>query len=375
MALLIFWSCAALVTWTYFAYPVGMVLRGRGRRRDGSPPPALSPAGAVPAVSVVLAVRNGARWLDGRLSNLLEQDYPPEKLDVVVVCNGCVDASEGIARAWASRDPRVRVLESPAEEGKAGALNAGVAAARGDVIVFADVRQSFDPGAIGLLVDAVGRPGVGAVTGRLVIAGSERPAVAGFGRYWRLETLLRMAEAQTGSVVGATGAIYALRREHFEPVPPATLLDDVYIPLRVVERGARVIMEPRAVARDEPTSTQSGEYRRRVRTLAGNLQLLGLVPGVAKPWHPLFIRFMSHKILRVLSPFFFLGMVVGGFWAGGPFYAAVATAVLLLYAAGALGLVLPVTALSVPAAFVLVQLASVQAMLSTRRTAADLWSP
>ncbi|MFW6331458.1 MAG: hypothetical protein ACOC3J_07010, partial [Gemmatimonadota bacterium] len=125
---------------------------------------------------------------------------------------------------------------------------------------------------------------------------------------------------------------------------------------------------------DEPLDTVVLEYRRRVRTLAGNLQLLALAPEVLKPWHPLFVRFLSHKILRVLSPLFFLGLIGGGLWVGQPAYVAVAVGLLSLYGVGVLGLVLRSGLLEIPASFVVYQAAAVEALFTTRRTAANLWT-
>jgi cellulose synthase/poly-beta-1,6-N-acetylglucosamine synthase-like glycosyltransferase len=391
----IFWICWSLLAWTYVAYPAGIVAMARLRPRRPLPttgptrkvaaaagpvgPASVgsaareTPSHPTPFVSVILAVRDGAEWLDGRIDNLLAQEYPGDRLEVVVVCNGSRDGSEAMARARATSDGRVRVLESPAGDGKAGALNTGVAAARGEVLVFADVRQRFDPGAIGLLVAALDAPGVGGVTGRLVVGESHHPGVEGFNRYWELETQLRLAEAATGSVVGATGAIYAVRRDVYQPVPPGTLLDDVHVPARLVLAGERMVMEPRAVARDVPTRSVAREYRRRVRTLAGNLQLVSLMPELLRPGNPLFVRFLSHKLLRVLSPLFFVGLLITGLWVGEGFYLALALALLFLYLAGLAGLLLPHRVLALPAAFVLIHAAAFDAIFRRRR-AADLWA-
>lgn len=365
-----FWLCFGLIFWTYGGYMIALLARSSYLRRR---PRQAAPDTAQLAVTAVLAVRNGARWLPRRIANLLEQDYPEDRLKVLIVCNGCEDESEWIAREWASRDARVRVLVSPAAEGKAGALNAGVAAAENDVVVFADVRQRFEADAVAHLVRAVQEPGVGAVTGRLVVSGSEQTAAQGLARYWRYETRLRMAESATGSVVGVTGAIYALWRRSYQPVPAGTLLDDVFIPLKIALAGERVAMEPRAVAWDEPAETGGLEYRRRVRMLAGNIQLLRLIPELLRPNNPMFGRFLSHKILRVLSPLLFLGLFFTGVWLGGVFYSLVAVLVALLCGAGGIGLLVRHRLLAVPSAFVLVHVAALEAMIRRRRAAADLW--
>jgi cellulose synthase/poly-beta-1,6-N-acetylglucosamine synthase-like glycosyltransferase len=393
MAELIFWLSSAFIAWTYAIFPAAIVVRARRARakRTGtvrhprltrhelvastsvtSPPP--PEPDTSPRVSVVVAVRDGAPWLDARINNLLAQDYSPDRTEILVVCNGSQDGSEEIARSRSDVEPRLRVLRTRAEDGKAGALNAGVAAATGEVIIFADARQQFERDAISLLVEALSEPGVGAVTGRLVPDRSGVGAVDGFQRYWELETMLRLAESETGSVMGATGAIYAVRRASFRPVPPGTILDDVYIPARVALCGERVSMEPRAVARDIPTESHGREYRRRVRMLAGNLQLVGLLPELVRPGSGLFLRFLSHKLLRVVSPVFFVAVAVTGFWVGTGVYLVAAVGLTALYAAGLVGLLLYHPFLSLPSAFVMVHAAAFDAMLRWRRGAADLWS-
>lgn len=374
----IFWTCLALLAWTYAGYPLVMLARARWSRAVRRPPVSperASSGSASPRVTVVLAVRNGGQRLSARVMNLLEQEYPAQALEVVVALNGCTDHSEAVARRLAELDDRVRVVVSPAADGKAGALNAGVAAASGAIIAFADVRQRWAPDVVELLSGALADDRVGAVTGRLVIGAGGRRAVRGMRQYWSAETRLREAEARTGSVIGATGAIYALRRELYPGIPAGTILDDVYVPLRVALAGRRVVMEPAAVAHDEPTPRQSGEYRRRVRTLLGNIELVRLLPGLLLPWRPLFFRFVSHKLLRVLSPVFLLLLMAAGLLLDAQPYRAVAVAEGTVLALGVVGLGSSLAPLALPAAFVMIQAAALEALLWPRRRASDVWTP
>lgn len=383
---ILFWLFLGLVAWCFVGYPSSMVLRARlggghapVRRADGgSATPGLDGSeseGALPPVSVVLAARNEAARVRGRLRNLLDQDYPGRLLEVVVVCNGCSDGTEEEVWGLARTDRRVRLLGSPAAEGKAGALNRGVEAARGEVVVFADARQRFDPDAIRRLVRALGRPGVGAVSGRLVVEASESAPLEGVRTYWDLETRLRLAESATGSVVGATGAIYAIRRDLFHPLPPDLILDDVYLPLKIVQQGWRVVLEPSAVATDAPARDQRSEFRRKLRTAVGNLQLLRLMPELLVPWrNPVFGRYVSHKLLRLMSPIFLTGTLVLGLWLGGVVYGGIALAQAGFYALGAVGLLIPVPRLDLPAAFLLVHAALACALVQPGRGAETVWN-
>jgi len=339
------------------------------------PHAAASRVPSLPTVTVVIAVRKERGHLARRVENILTQDYPADRLDMVVVCNGSVDGSEDIARAVAAANPRLRVLVSPAEQGKAGAVNMGVGAARGDVIVFADARQVFAPDAVAALVQPFEDLGVGAVTGRLVVDRGELASVEGVRFYWGLETRLRQAESRTGSVVGATGAIYGIRRTLFPGIPVNLILDDVYVPMRIAMSGRRVVMEPGAVAYDVPAGDQQLEYVRKRRTMVGNLQLVRALPAVLSPrQNPLFVRFVSHKLLRLLAPFCFVAMLFVSAAVGAPLYRIIFAAQLALYAAGAVGLRVSVRALSLPSAFVLVHAAVFAAVWRWRDDASRVWA-
>jgi cellulose synthase/poly-beta-1,6-N-acetylglucosamine synthase-like glycosyltransferase len=376
----IFWMCIAALAWTWMGYPFFMTARaalarpdqgasgGGGHRRHPS-------AADLPAVTLILAVRNGAAELEQRVANLLEQDYPQERLDVIIACNGCTDLTEQVAARLASQSERVSVVVSPGQHGKAGALNAAAAEARGELLAFADLRQRFDPRAIAELVLGLSDPRTGCVTGRLVVGSASAGMVRGVGRYWELETRLRMAESQSGSLVGVSGAIYAIRRELFRPLPPGLILDDVYLPMTAARAGFRVGMIPSAVAYDRPSPDGAAEYRRRVRTLVGNLELIRVMPGLLSPaGNPVFVRFVSHKLLRVLTPGFCLALTISGLLATGLGYRAAAWGILLVYLAGLVGVLRPSRLLAVPSAFLLLHAAGFSAMSRPFRGAADLWS-
>jgi poly-beta-1,6-N-acetyl-D-glucosamine synthase len=369
---ILFWALVAPVVWCYVGYPLLIVVLARLRPY----PTAAQHATSAPTVTVVLAVRNERTRVARRVENILKQHYPVDRLDMVVVCNGSADGSEEIARELATADRRVRVLMSPAEQGKAGALNMAVAAALGDVIVFADARQTFAPDAVAKLVQPFEDPTVGAVTGRLVVNRGEIASVEGVRLYWGLETRLRQAESRTGSVVGATGAIYGIRRGLFPGIPANLILDDVYVPIRIAIAGRRVVMATGAIAYDVPAGDQRLEYVRKRRTMVGNLQLVRALPALLLPRrNPLFVRFVSHKLLRLLAPFCFVAMLVVSAALPGPAYRILFAAQLALYAAGAVGLRFSVRAFSLPSAFVLVHAAVFAAMWRWRDDATQVWAP
>lgn len=368
---ILFWTLAAAVAWCYAGYPLFVAAQVRFRPR----PIRASPTERPPTVTVVIALRNERAHLVRRVENILAQEYPAGHLDLILVCNGSTDGSETVARELASGDDRVRVLVSPADQGKAGAINMALAAAQGEVTVFADARQTFAPDAVRQLVAPFTDPSVGAVTGRLLVARSALASVEGVRLYWGLETQLRLAESRSGSVVGATGAIYAIRRELFPGIPPNLILDDVYVPLRIAMTRRRVVMAADALAYDVAATDQRLEYARKRRTMVGNIQLVRMTPGVLSPFrNPLFVRFFSHKLLRLLAPFLFVAMLGLSAALSGPGYRTLFGAQIALYALGLVGLVVRVRALSIPAAFVLVHAAVFAAVWQWRSDASQVWS-
>jgi cellulose synthase/poly-beta-1,6-N-acetylglucosamine synthase-like glycosyltransferase len=263
-------------------------------------------------VSIIVAARNEAERLAARLDNLLGLDYPDHLREIVVVSNGSTDATLEVLSAYRDRLRAIRVPES----GKALALNAGVAHARHAILVFADARQIFERGALRSLVANFADPSVGGVSGELVLdceaadGGAAQSSIAdGLGAYWRYEKWLRRHESAVGSTLGATGCIYALRRSLWRPLPPDTLLDDVLAPMRAVLKGARMVFDERARAFDRAASDAGAEARRKIRTLAGNYQILWLEPRLLIPIvNPVWPQYMSHKIGRLLVPYALLAI-------------------------------------------------------------------
>jgi cellulose synthase/poly-beta-1,6-N-acetylglucosamine synthase-like glycosyltransferase len=206
--------------------------------------------------------------------------------------------------------------------GKPHALNTGVSLAHGDFVVFADARQDFDPDAVRELIANFNDPKVGSVSGELVFyEGSDTSIKAEMGFYWTIEKWIRKMEGQVHSIPGATGAIYAIRKELFEEIPEKTILDDVFVPMKIVTSGYRNVFDDRAIAHDVFSKDLAEEKRRKVRTLRGNYQLLHLMPELASiSGNPIFFQFFSHKIFRLFVPFSFIALLVSSFTAAGFIY-------------------------------------------------------
>jgi cellulose synthase/poly-beta-1,6-N-acetylglucosamine synthase-like glycosyltransferase len=289
---------AALVAYTYVGYPilVGACATLRGQRKPPNPPE----GDEVPTISVLLPVYNGASALPAKLESLLNQDYPAGRLEVLIYCDGCSDDSqrvaEELARASADR-ARIRVVASPDRKGKPAALNALAAIAEGELLLMNDVRQPLSRNSARALAAEFRDPKVGCATGVLVLSGN-----AASGAYWRYEDWIRSMESRFRGVVGMTGAIAMMRRADFVPLPEDVILDDVWIPMRLVLLKKRVVSVREAEAYDAAFA-DSREFRRKVRTLAGNYQLFALLPDLLSPLkNPLWLEFVSHNVLRLAVP-------------------------------------------------------------------------
>ena len=308
--------CLGLVVYSYAGYPlliagwtglrealegVRFIAGGpdrRARRRDDR----------WPFVSIVVAAHDEETCIRQKVENCLALDYPPDRLEVLVGCDGCTDGTAEVARS--AGDPRVTVIEAP-RAGKATVLSRVVPRARGDVVVLTDANVTFDRGALKALARHFQEPAVGAVVGRLRLYNRVKRDYEE-SLYWKYETVLKYWEGKLGCVLGANGGIYAVRRLLFQPLRESTITDDFVVPVRIASRGWRVPYEPEAVAYEETTEDVAREFGRRARIGAGNWQSMLLVPEVLDPrTRFLCFAFVSHKLLRWLGPFFLGAALLG----------------------------------------------------------------
>lgn len=352
---LIFWLSAALVVYTCAGYPLFLALAARLFRRQWRQEPFRG------SVSVVLPVFNEEESITRRLDELCRHlTRAGISGELIVVSDGSTDRTAALAKEHPCG--LVRVLALPERLGKAQALSEGCAAARHDVLVFADARQRWSETALPLLLENFADPSVGAVSGELIVEAA--PGVmAGVGLYWRFEKWLRRTESRVHSITGVTGAICAVRRELFRAPPPGTLLDDVYWPLQVAMQGYRVVHDRRAEAYDRLPDLARDEFRRKVRTLSGNYQLLGRLPQALLPWrNPVLIQYLSHKLFRLLVPWALVVMLMASFALPGDFYRSALWAQGMGYAMGLAGMFRPLASrsriLSAAGSFLLLNVAA-----------------
>ena len=310
----IFWGSGAVIAYTYFGYGGWLWLRGRWRRKEVVRGP------YSPFVSVVMVIQNEERVLERKLENLLTLDYPAELTQLVVVSDGSTDRTEAILHEYAS-NPRVNVLLNQLSRGKASGINDALELAQGDVVVFTDARQRIEPSALRQLLENFSDPEVGCASGELMLGDLKTGEPGeGLGLYWKIEKRIRELESASGSVVGATGAFYAIRRDLFTPLPPGTILDDVYLPMQVARQEFRIVFDPRARAWDSADRGTGREFARKVRTLSGNYQLLQLAPWLLTSANPIRFEFVSHKLLRLAAPFVLASLLVASLALDAPVY-------------------------------------------------------
>lgn len=269
------------------------------------------------SVTVLLAVYNGEKWIRAKLESILRLDYPRARMQILVVSDGSTDQTDTIAAEF--RAQGVELLRVP-HGGKAAALNAGMARACGDILFFTDVRQQLEPDALRNLVACMGDPAVGGASGHIVFVKTGGGGEADVGFYWRFEKWLRDKLTSQGSLLVATGCVYAIRRNLARPLPTDALIDDAYLPLAVVFAGYRFVFERRAIAHDYPTQLDV-EFQRKVRTLAGLFQVVRSYPRLLNLFTPVGFHFFSYKLGRLMLPYALLLAAVSGFWLPRPWAA------------------------------------------------------
>ena len=300
----LFWFPLGFIVYTYALYPLFILAAARLRRR---PAPPVQADDRLPPVTMVIVAYNEEHTIEAKLANCDRLDYPRHLLEILVVSDGSTDRTDEILRLSSG----IAFIEADGHFGKPHQLNRALAKARGEIVVFSDARQIYRPDALRMLVRRFADPRVGVVSGELILRDPEDAAAEQIGLYWRYEKLLRGAESRVDSTLGATGAIYAIRRELAAPIPDDMILDDVEIPLQAFRKGYRVVFEPQAVAYDRPSADIGTEFRRKVRTLAGNYQLFARNGWLLLPWrNRIWLQTVSHKLFRLLVPYAMAAVLV-----------------------------------------------------------------
>lgn len=374
MAKFIFWLCLLLPVYAWLGYPLLLAVAGlfvRKKPLEEGPP--LS-------VSVIIAAHNEQRHINEKLRTLLAQDYPASKLQIILASDGSTDGT--VAAAQAVNDPRVQVLDLP-RVGKAGALNAALEHAENDILVFTDADNQWACDTLGKLLAPLSDPEVGACGGHMIIPKPGYALSVGDSLYRHYEAWLRDSENRIGCMVSADGALLALRRELFEPVP-AEVNDDFFLSTCAPVAGKRIVYVQDATVLDQGVDEAGKQYRRRLRVTVGGLQSLAHRRALMNPLRHGFyaLALISHKLIRRLAPVLLLPLLLSNLllWNAGAFYNWMLIAQLLAYGVGVLGLLDRAGRLPKPfrlAGFVLVTMAGMSVglwqFLSGQRY--SLWNP
>jgi len=293
---ILFWTLLGLVFYCYLGYPLLICLLSRFFSKP------VHRSAIFPSVSIVIAVHNEEDVIKVKLDNLLALDYPKDKIEILIGSDASTDATNHIIQDYFNE--RLRVFIHPQRRGKMMTVNELVAQARHEIIFFNDARQSLQEDALKNLVQNFADPSVGCVSGELLFTKTESGVAQGVNFYWEYEKFIRYHEARLHSMLGATGAIYAIRKSLYVAAPQEVVLDDMYTPFKIIAQGYRAIFDETAHAFDKAAHSATEEYRRKARTLYGNYQIFSLLPGLFNPLKsPIAIQLFSHKFLRVMVPF------------------------------------------------------------------------
>lgn len=382
MSRALFWACAALLAYSYALFPFFVLLRGRASpRRVGK-------ADITPSVSLIIAAHNEAARIGAKLDSLERLDYPMELLELIVASDGSTDATAEVVkqRGRVGGLSNVQVLDLP-RVGKAGALNAAVAQARGEILAFSDANAVLAPSSLRSLVRSFADPEVGGVAGNQVYVKGIASAGTATGEksFWSIDRAMKDAQSRSGNAIAATGSLYAVRRDLFQPVAEG-VTDDLFVSLSVIDAGRRLVFEPDAIAFEMTAKSSSIEYGRKVRIMTRGLRGLSLRPHLLNPRRTGFyaLDLISRKLLMRLMavPLLLLALTSAQLARSSRFFRLVLLMQATAYTLGGAGFILAdrrlgrYRLLALPAYFCLVQVASVHATWNVlRKRTYDRWEP
>ena len=376
---LLFWAAVAVIVFAYILFPAIIFIRGRLVRK-----PYVS-ADITPAISMVIAAHNEAANIGAKLDNVLAMDYPREQLEVIIASDGSNDGTNEIVRGYAAQN--VRLLALP-RQGKAPALDAAVAAATGEVLVFSDANSMYHPQALRALARPFADPEVGGVAGNQVYTSKKSEALSGDGEqsYWSFDRKMKQSQSKSGNAISATGAIYAIRRSLFRGVPVG-VTDDFAVSTDVIVQGYRLVFAPDAIAYEPVAGTGGVEFGRKTRVITRGLRgVLVVRRELLNPFRYGFYAFQlfAHKVLRrlVVFPLLLLLVLSPLLWSAGLIYQLATLAQLAFYGCALAGMLLSNTKLgrlklfTIPFFFCMVNVASLIAAINMiRGHRIDFWEP
>lgn len=315
-AKLILFGLLLALFYVYAGYPALLAVLAAFRRPRKSSP------GFTSAISILIAACNEEAGIAKKLDETLKLEYPPDKMEILVLSDGSQDRTDEIVMQC--RDPRVRLVRIPNRQGKTNAQNEGVRHATGEILVFSDATTVYHPQALLHLAANYEDPAAGAVSGRYQYFDLNKTSPTGMGTiaFWNYENNIKVCQSRISTITGCCGCIYSVRKSAYTELPP-DIISDLVQPLWVIQKGYRVVFEDRALAYEQTTESTSEEFTMRVRVITRGMRGLLSVPELLKPWRHPWIAFQlfSHKILRWMVPILLLALLADNIvLIGQPFY-------------------------------------------------------
>ena len=336
MSTWIFWFSFGLLAHHYLIYPAAVILMAKLTTKNASEN--TSADAKLPAVSLIIAAYNEEKVIGQKLANSIAIDYPSDLFEIIVVSDGSNDSTASIVEGF--KDKGVISMHSPERRGKTAALNRGIPASRGELVVFSDANNDFNPGAIRALVKNFADPTVGGVCGiKRIRDARDRESSEGDSLYWRYESAIKLAESRLGTITNGDGEIFAVRRELYEPMDAAVINDDAELTLNIVKKGYRILYEPGAESLEFASIEINDDFFVKVRMVAGGFQTISRHAAFLLPPRNWFtFAFFSHKILRWTSPVWLIVLFIASVMLiDSPLYFAMVIAQLLFYTLALVG--------------------------------------
>jgi len=305
---LIFWLCLGTIFYSYVGYAIVLIVLLKLKKRMHQPD-AVHLSDFTPDVTLIIAAYNERDYIEAKVRNSMELDYPPERLQIMVVTDGSTDGTPEVLEKF----DNIIVLHESTRSGKVAAINRAMNYVTTPFVVFSDANTMLNRAALREIMQHYQHSKVGAVSGEKRIQQTDKDDAggAGEGLYWKYESFLKRLDAELYSIVGAAGELFSVRTALFEQVEADTILDDFIITLRIASKGYRVMYEPNAYALETPSASISDELKRKIRISAGGFQSIARLKNLLNPLQHgiLSFQYISHRVLRwAVNPFalFFL---------------------------------------------------------------------
>ena len=297
---LLFWGSMGGILYTYFGYPVLIFLLARIIHKSEAYQT------YKPSVTLLIAAYNEETVIEDKIKNSFSIDYPKGLFQILLVTDGSADKTPEIAKRYIPYG--IEILHEPARRGKMAAINRALPNARGEIVVFSDANNYYQPDTISKLVEPFGIPEVGAVTGAKVIGQGDGSLGASEGLYWKYESFIKQQESRADSCTSAAGEVLAIRKSLYSPPPDHVINDDFYIAMQIVRKGYRLVYVPEAKSIERVSPSPQDEIIRRTRINAGRFQAITMARQILPFNRPLLVwQIFSHKFLRPIVPFCMIG--------------------------------------------------------------------